>query len=135
MSRTFLIASCFAAALVFAGCSSSSTTDEDAGADNEDSGTTKADSGTGTGDSSTSQDSSTTTDSATTTDSSTTGDAGKKAFGEPCDDKSECASDACFVGGNQKFCSFRCTVATAATDCPKPPTDGNCNNQGYCRKP
>lgn len=62
-------------------------------------------------------------------------DGGGKAFGESCTADGECASNVCFKGGSQTFCSIRCTAATAAADCPKPPTDGTCNNQGYCKKP
>jgi hypothetical protein len=31
------------------------------------------------------------------------------------------------------FCSLHCTMATAAQDCPVPPTSGQCNLQGYCK--
>ena len=54
-------------------------------------------------------------------------------FGMPCSANSECASNVCFVGGNRTFCSLHCTMATAATDCPVPPTSGTCNMQGYCK--
>lgn len=59
--------------------------------------------------------------------------AGLKPFGQPCTANTQCASDVCFIGGMQSFCSFHCTQATAATDCPVPPTTGVCNNQGYCK--
>jgi hypothetical protein len=61
------------------------------------------------------------------------GDGGLFPFGAPCADKSECASNVCFIGGNRTFCSLVCTVATQATDCPVPPTSGLCNMQGYCK--
>lgn len=54
-------------------------------------------------------------------------------FGSPCAANSECASDVCFIGGNRTFCSLHCTMATAAADCPVPPTSGACNMQGYCK--
>jgi hypothetical protein len=61
------------------------------------------------------------------------GDGGTKMFGDPCGGNAECASNVCFMGGNRSFCSLRCSMATAATDCPKPPTSGTCNMQGYCK--
>jgi hypothetical protein len=74
---------------------------------------------------------------ASTGDAGDAGDAATatlKAFGETCAADNECQSKACFKGGMQAYCSLLCTVATAATDCPVPPTAGMCNNQGYCRK-
>ncbi len=59
--------------------------------------------------------------------------AGLKPFGAPCTANTQCASDVCFIGGMMSFCSYHCTQATAATDCPVPPTSGVCNNQGYCK--
>jgi hypothetical protein len=64
-----------------------------------------------------------------------TDDGGTKAFGETCAMDNECASNVCFVGGNRSFCSMHCTMATAATDCPNPPTSGTCNMQGFCKAP
>ena len=61
------------------------------------------------------------------------GDGGLLPFGAVCTDKSQCASNVCFVGGNRSFCSLVCTAATQATDCPVPPTSGTCNMQGYCK--
>ncbi len=58
-------------------------------------------------------------------------DGGLKPFGAPRAGGAECESDVCFVGGNRSFCSMHCTEATQATDCPKPPTSGTCNLQGY----
>jgi hypothetical protein len=63
------------------------------------------------------------------------GGAGAKEFGDACQSDTECKSNVCFKGGNQSYCSFRCTMANAATACPAPPTTGQCNNQGFCRKP
>ena len=60
-------------------------------------------------------------------------DGGGLAFGQPCAANSDCASNVCFIGGNRTFCSLHCTMATAATDCPVPPTSGACNMQGYCK--
>ena len=61
------------------------------------------------------------------------GDGGLLPFGQPCAANSDCASNVCFIGGNRTFCSLHCTMATAATDCPVPPTSGACNMQGYCK--
>lgn len=72
-------------------------------------------------------------DSATGSDAGAS-DGGKKAFGETCASPTDCQSGQCFTGGSQSFCSLKCTMATQATDCPVPPTTGQCNNQGYCRK-
>jgi hypothetical protein len=54
-------------------------------------------------------------------------------LGSPCMSNFDCASRVCFVGGNRAFCSKHCSMDTAATDCPSPPTSGTCNMQGYCR--
>jgi hypothetical protein len=56
------------------------------------------------------------------------------AFGAVCTTNTDCASNVCFVGGLGSYCSMHCTTATAATDCPVPPTSGTCNLQGYCKK-
>lgn len=61
-----------------------------------------------------------------------TAEAGGKPFGETCNLDSDCESNACFKGGSQQFCSIKCDKPA---DCPVPPTSGQCNNQGYCRKP
>jgi hypothetical protein len=63
------------------------------------------------------------------------GSDGLKAFGESCASDGECQSDACFHGSTRSFCSLHCTAATAAHDCPVPPTLGICNMMGYCRAP
>jgi hypothetical protein len=68
-------------------------------------------------------------------DSGATSDAAKQAFGANCTDNAQCESNVCFKGGSRAFCSMRCTAASAATDCPNPPTAGTCNNQGYCKAP
>jgi hypothetical protein len=54
-------------------------------------------------------------------------------FGVPCMTNAQCESNLCFVGGIQTFCSLPCTPATAAQDCPVPPTSGMCNMKGYCK--
>ena len=54
-------------------------------------------------------------------------------FGSVCASNADCESNLCFIGGNRSFCSLHCTMATAATDCPVPPTSGTCNMQGYCK--
>jgi hypothetical protein len=60
---------------------------------------------------------------------------GTKQFGELCTLATECQSGICgqFVMGTVHRCSKSCTVATQATDCPAPPSDGTCNNNGYCK--
>lgn len=106
------------------GCSSDSST---GGSNAADSGASTSDGG-GSGN-----------DASTVNDAGSSGDAateagGAKKFGESCSTDSECASNACFIGGAQSYCSFHCTAATVANDCPTPPTSGQCNNQGYCKK-
>lgn len=61
------------------------------------------------------------------------GDGDLLPFGQPCSANSQCESNLCFIGGNRTFCSLHCTMATAATDCPVPPTSGTCNMQGFCK--
>ncbi len=92
------------------------------------------DSGSGSDGAATTSDGGGTGQDAAPTDSATTGDSGKKPFGETCGNDTECESGTCFLGGKQSYCSIKCTVASQATDCPKPPTSGECNNQGYCKK-
>lgn len=110
---------------VDAGCSSdSSTGSSDAGAGT----TTDAgnDGGGATADAA--------SDATATSDAAAEAGESKK-FGEPCASDAECASHACFMGGSQAYCSFHCTPQGApSTDCPTPPTSGQCNNQGYCKK-
>jgi hypothetical protein len=55
------------------------------------------------------------------------------AIGQPCSIDAQCQTDVCFVGGMRSFCTLRCTMATAAQDCPVPATSGACNVQGYCK--
>jgi hypothetical protein len=93
-----------------------------------------ADSGT-TVDAGGSTDTGAVADTGGTKETGTTGDGGKKAFGEDCNSDGECESNACFMGNGQQFCSLHCTANTAATDCPVPPTTGECNPKGFCRKP
>lgn len=66
-------------------------------------------------------------------DTATASSSDKKANAEPCAEPAECESGVCFVGGNQSFCSARCTPETAATVCVAPFT-GSCNKQGYCKR-
>lgn len=61
------------------------------------------------------------------------GDMAGLPFGATCSANAQCATNVCFMGGMKSFCSMRCTQATAAKDCPVPPTTGVCNNQGYCK--
>ena len=60
--------------------------------------------------------------------------AAKKAAAEgPCASNTECESGVCFIGGNQSYCSAKCTAADAATTCAAPFT-GSCNKQGFCKR-
>lgn len=59
--------------------------------------------------------------------------AAKKKAAETCAAADECESGVCFIGGNQSFCSVKCTTDTAATICVAPFT-GTCNKQGYCKR-
>jgi hypothetical protein len=54
-------------------------------------------------------------------------------LGTPCMTGTQCQSGVCFVGMKQSFCTLVCTAATAAQDCPVPPTTGLCNMQGFCK--
>jgi hypothetical protein len=57
-------------------------------------------------------------------------DAAPRTFGAACVDGGDCNSGVCFVGGMRSFCSQLCE---AGTDCPIPPTLGQCNMRGYCK--
>lgn len=112
---------------VDAGCSSdSSTSGADAGAAGSDAGAAANDAGNDAG--------SAANDASSSSDGSA--EAGEpKKFGEPCTTDADCASHACFTGGSQAYCSFHCTpMGAPSSDCPTPPTSGQCNNQGYCKK-
>lgn len=61
------------------------------------------------------------------------GGSGKSALAASCTANEECESNICFLGGNQSFCSLRCTVENVATVCVAPLT-GSCNKQGYCKR-
>jgi hypothetical protein len=55
-------------------------------------------------------------------------------FGANCTTGADCASGICFVGGMRSFCSILCNnPGMASSDCPVPPTSGQCNSRGYCR--
>ena len=57
----------------------------------------------------------------------------KKANAEACTANDQCESNVCFIGGNQSYCSVKCTSADAATTCVAPFT-GTCNKQGFCKR-
>jgi len=59
------------------------------------------------------------------------GDAGLLPFGSNCSRNDQCQSGVCFMGGGQQFCSYHCS---ATMPCPVPPTPGQCNGMGYCRR-
>jgi hypothetical protein len=86
--------------------------------------------GAGTGDNRQAQP----TDPASSTSPTDPANAAKTAAAEgPCASNDECESGVCFVGGNQSYCSVKCTVDDAATSCVAPFT-GSCNKQGYCKR-
>lgn len=93
-------------------------------------------SGTGTGENRQEQPTDSTEEPAQTTSPTdpASSTATKKAAGEgPCGANAECESDVCFIGGNQSYCSVKCTTADAATKCVAPFT-GTCNKQGFCKR-
>jgi len=59
------------------------------------------------------------------------GASGTGVFGAPCTSNADCQSMVCFMGGLGSYCSLRCTTGA---DCPIPPTLGQCNLQGYCKR-
>lgn len=96
--------------------------------------TTGPGSGTGTGGGQGTGGGSTTQTPAPSDSSATEPTGAKKKNAEgPCANGSECESGVCFVGGNQSYCSVKCTVDTAVTVCAAPFT-GSCNKQGYCKR-
>ena len=132
--RSFHAVTALACALGLFACSSSDT--PSGGSD----ASTSADTGVATdaGHSDTGADASSPVDSGGGVDSSVhdagCATPGTAAFGVICATDCDCASSACFFGGQGSYCSMHCTAATAAQDCPNPPTSGTCNNQGYCKK-
>lgn len=97
------------------------------------SGSTTSSSGT-SGSTSSSGDASTETDGGSSGSSGSSGDAGKKALLAACGADAECASNVCYLGDTNAYCSLKCTADTAATVCVAP-FNGVCNNKGFCRKP
>lgn len=57
----------------------------------------------------------------------------KKNAEQGCTKNEDCESDICFIGGNQSFCTVKCSAADVATVCVAPFT-GSCNKQGYCKR-
>ena len=85
--------------------------------------------------SSSSGDASTPDDAGSSGSSGSSGDAGtKKGLTEGCASDAECASNVCYLGDTNAYCSLKCTSANAATVCVAP-FNGVCNNKGFCRKP
>jgi hypothetical protein len=60
---------------------------------------------------------------------------GAGAFGATCTKNTDCASMLCepFRMQSIMLCTKACTAATAATDCPNPPSAGTCTPKNYCR--
>jgi hypothetical protein len=56
-------------------------------------------------------------------------------LGQACKADADCKSNVCFQGGSSSYCSLKCTTANAATVCVPPTFNGQCNKQGFCRKP
>jgi hypothetical protein len=63
------------------------------------------------------------------------GAGGAKANGDDCTTGAECQSGVCFAGGKSSYCSLPCTPADAVTVCAGAPFTGQCNMQGFCRRP
>ncbi len=105
-------------------------------------GTTEAPKGahTGAGDGSGASNTPATTatsSSATTpppSDAGTDASSAKKKAAEACTADADCESNVCFKGNKESYCSLKCTQANAVQVCVAP-FGGQCNNQGYCRKP
>jgi len=57
------------------------------------------------------------------------GDGGGLPFGANCTANDQCASNLCFMGGTQSYCSQHCT---SPADCP--PQATGCNMMGFCRR-
>ena len=91
-------------------------------------------SGAGTGDDRQEQPTDSTEEPAQSTSPTEPATEAKKASAEgPCASNAECESGVCFIGGNQSYCSAKCTAADAATTCAAPFT-GSCNKQGFCKR-
>jgi hypothetical protein len=117
----------------FAVSACSSSTDGGPATPGNDSGTGGGDA-TAMDDGSTGSDGGTVTDTGSSTDSAPQMDSALKPFGATCAGNGECTSNVCFMGGMGSYCSLHCTQATAATDCPVPPTSGQCNGMMFCKK-
>jgi hypothetical protein len=59
----------------------------------------------------------------------------KKAFGDNCTADTDCESGICrgFQMMTVTKCTKACTAATAAQDCPNPPSTGTCNTDNICK--
>lgn len=89
-------------------------------------------------DATTKTDAAITTPDVSSTDVSSTdvANAAPKSFGELCSSDDDCLSAACFMGGMGSFCSLRCSLTDQVDPvCTTPPSTGQCNKQGFCRKP
>ena len=62
-------------------------------------------------------------------------DMGTKQFGAACTTDCDCQSSMCrqFAMGTMHLCTRPCTAATAAADCPTPPSTGMCTPNLYCK--
>ena len=89
--------------------------------------------GAGTGDNRQEQPADDTSQTTNPTDPSPATEAKKANAAGPCAANAECESGVCFIGGNQSYCSVKCTAADAATTCAAPFT-GTCNKQGFCKR-
>lgn len=66
--------------------------------------------------------------------SDASGDGGKKALAEDCTADAECESGICWKGSKSSWCSTKCTPTNAKDVCTGI-FAGDCNQQGYCRRP
>ncbi len=130
-NRVVVVRTCSVAAMLgLIGCSSDSTsgggTDASTQVDSAGGGDSSTSDSAGGGDSSASDSSAS---------DSSSGDGGSGAFGASCTVDGDCASKMCrqFRGMTVMFCTKPCTTATAAMDCPMPPSAGTCTNNGYCK--
>jgi hypothetical protein len=120
--RTSCVVTVLAASCVLMGCSSDDGKPSGSGAGN---GTGGGNGGGGA------------VPAASDSDASAPAEAGaaKKGFTEACTTDVDCASGLCYqTDKGDKYCSIKCTLATATEVCVAP-LSGTCNNKGFCKKP
>jgi hypothetical protein len=123
--RTSFLVTVLAASCVLMGCSADDGKPSGSGTGTGTGGGTGGGTGTGTAASTPSD-----ADAAAPADS-----AAKKGFTEACAADTDCASGLCYTTDKgEKYCTVRCTTATATEVCVAP-LAGTCNGKGYCKKP